>query len=69
MQGALQAKLKGTKAFKKYNATKCPISLLKGIKLSLKFQNLTFKAFEMYDTKMALSSFFQTTRLLALILH
>jgi hypothetical protein len=58
---ALQAKLKGTKAFKTYNPIKCPLSLLKDIKqLSLKFENVTFKAFAIYDAKMALSSFYQT---------
>jgi hypothetical protein len=58
---ALQAKLKSTKAFKKYNPIKCPISLLKDIKmLSLKFENVTFKAFAIYDAKLALSRFYQT---------
>jgi hypothetical protein len=58
---ALQAKLKGTKAFKVYNPVKCPLSLLKDIKqLSLKFENVTFKAFAIYDAKIALSSFYQT---------
>jgi ABC-type transport system involved in cytochrome bd biosynthesis, ATPase and permease components len=41
---ALQAKLKGTVAFRTYNPIKCPISLLKDIKqVSLKFENVTFK--------------------------
>jgi hypothetical protein len=58
---ALQAKLKGTQAFRRYNPIKCPISLLKDIKqVSLKFENVTFKAFAIYDAKMALSHFYQT---------
>lgn len=58
---ALQAKLKGTKAFRTYNPIKCPISLLKDIKqVSLKFENVTFKAFAIYDAKMALAGFFQS---------
>jgi hypothetical protein len=59
---ALQAKLKGTAAlFAKYNPIKCPISMLKGInQVSLKFENVTFKAFAIYDAKKALSNFYQT---------
>lgn len=58
---ALQAKLKGTKAFRTYNPIKCPISLLSDIKqVSLKFENVTFKAFAIYDAKMALANFYQS---------
>jgi hypothetical protein len=58
---ALQAKLKGTKAFRTYNLIKCPLSLLKDIKqVALKFENVTFKAFAIYDAKMALAGFFQS---------
>jgi hypothetical protein len=59
----LQAKLKGTKAFKNYNPIKGLIRLFKGIKkFSLKFENVAFKAFAIYDAKMALSSFYQKKR-------
>jgi hypothetical protein len=56
---ALQAKLKGTGAYKKYNSIKCPISLLNDIKqVSLRFENVTFKAFAIYDAKMALANLY-----------
>lgn len=58
---ALQAKLKGTRAFRTYNPIKCPISLLKDIKqVALKFENVTFKAFAIYEAKMALAGFYQS---------
>lgn len=58
---ALQAKLKGSPSYKKYNPVKCPISLLNDIKqVSLRFENVTFKAFAIYDAKMALANFYQT---------
>jgi hypothetical protein len=57
---SLQAKLKGTKAFAKYNPIKCPLSLLADIKqISLKFENVTFKAFAVYDARRALTALYQ----------
>jgi hypothetical protein len=55
---ALQEKLKGSPLYKNYNPIKCPISLLNDIKqVSLRFENVTFKVFAIYDAKMALATF------------
>lgn len=58
---ALQAKLEGTSNFQNYEPIRCPIGLLKDIKqVSLKFENVTFKALAIDDAKLALYSFYQT---------
>lgn len=58
---ALQAKLEGTDNFPNYDPIRCPIGLLKDIKqVSLKFENVTFKALAIDDAKLALYSFYQT---------
>lgn len=58
---ALQAKLEATTNFPDYDPIRCPIGLLKDIKqVSLKFENVTFKAFAIDDANLALLSFYQT---------
>jgi hypothetical protein len=60
---SLQAKLTGTRAFAKYIPIKCPLSFLTDIKqISLKLENVNFKAFAIYDATHTLSTFVCQTK-------